>query len=76
MVALIILRSHIMKQYSEVVWKFSFLSLFVLLMLLGVMNTRSHAGTPKYIFYFIGDGMASVQIHAAEAYFGRPPRKG
>ena len=57
-----------MKQYSEVVWKFSFLSLFVLLMLLGVMNTRSHAGTPKYIFYFIGDGMASVQIHAAEAY--------
>ena len=25
-------------------------------------------GAPKYIFYFIGDGMASVQIHAAEAY--------
>jgi len=23
---------------------------------------------PKYVFYFIGDGMASVQIHAAEAY--------
>ena len=23
---------------------------------------------PKYIFYFIGDGMASAQIHAAEAY--------
>ena len=22
----------------------------------------------KYVFYFIGDGMASVQIHAAEAY--------
>ncbi len=23
---------------------------------------------PKYVFYFIGDGMANVQIHAAEAY--------
>ncbi|MFO8082901.1 MAG: alkaline phosphatase [Desulfobacterales bacterium] len=23
---------------------------------------------PKYVFYFIGDGMASIQMHAAEAY--------
>ena len=23
---------------------------------------------PKYVFYFIGDGMASIQVHAAEAY--------
>ena len=57
-----------MKQYCNLMWKFSSLSLFVLLILLGLMNAKSHAGTPKYIFYFIGDGMASVQIHAAEAY--------
>lgn len=25
-------------------------------------------GTPKYVFFMIGDGMASVQIHTAEAY--------
>ncbi|WP_051085645.1 alkaline phosphatase [Desulfobacter curvatus] len=29
---------------------------------------RSRTTDPKYIFYFIGDGMANVQIHAAEAY--------
>jgi alkaline phosphatase len=57
-----------MKQNFRVVWKFSSLSLFFLLILLGLMNTKSHADGPKYIFYFIGDGMASVQIHAAEAY--------
>ncbi|WP_210424592.1 alkaline phosphatase [Marichromatium bheemlicum] len=28
------------------------------------------SAAPKYIFYFIGDGMASAQIHAAEAYLG------
>lgn len=27
-------------------------------------------GDAKYVFYMIGDGMASVQIHAAEAYLG------
>jgi alkaline phosphatase len=27
-----------------------------------------HGKGPKYIFYFIGDGMASPQIHATEAY--------
>ena len=57
-----------MKQYFNTIWKFSSLSLFFLLILLGLTNTKSYAGTPKYIFYFIGDGMASVQIHAAEAY--------
>ena len=25
---------------------------------------------PKYIFYFIGDGMATPQVHATEAYLG------
>lgn len=29
---------------------------------------RTNSPSPKYVFYFIGDGMASVQIHAAEAY--------
>lgn len=28
----------------------------------------SNSNTAKYIFYFIGDGMASPQIHATEAY--------
>ncbi|MEJ2110892.1 MAG: alkaline phosphatase, partial [Acidobacteriota bacterium] len=28
------------------------------------------AAHPKYIFLFIGDGMAGAQIHAAEAYLG------
>ena len=26
------------------------------------------AGTPKYIFYYIGDGMGMGQVMAAEAY--------
>ncbi|HSW38336.1 MAG TPA: hypothetical protein VLL97_02450 [Acidobacteriota bacterium] len=25
-------------------------------------------GQPKYIFFFLGDGMASAQIQSAEAY--------
>ncbi|WP_319523795.1 alkaline phosphatase [uncultured Desulfosarcina sp.] len=30
---------------------------------------NTHSGNlPKYVFYFIGDGMANVQVHAAEAY--------
>ncbi|WP_321530855.1 alkaline phosphatase [uncultured Desulfuromonas sp.] len=34
-----------------------------------VAGTTSYNGSaPKYIFYFIGDGMASPQIHATEAY--------
>ncbi len=44
------------------------LTLFALLLLLGVTGTQGNAAEPKYVFYFIGDGMASVQIHAAEAY--------
>ncbi|EFK08922.1 alkaline phosphatase family protein [delta proteobacterium NaphS2] len=57
-----------MKSYSKKFFKFSCLTSFALLILLGVTSTTSHAGTPKYIFYFIGDGMANVQVHAAEAY--------
>jgi alkaline phosphatase len=34
----------------------------------GPPKSKQHYTPPKYIFYFIGDGMASVQIHAAEAY--------
>src|SRR5512138_3861766 len=31
-------------------------------------ESLSTGARPKYVFLFIGDGMASVQIHAAEAY--------
>lgn len=31
-------------------------------------GAHSHGKGPKYIFYFIGDGMASPQIHVTEAY--------
>jgi len=31
-------------------------------------NQACRQDAPKYVFLFIGDGMASVQIHAAEAY--------
>ncbi len=31
---------------------------------------RTSADGPKYIFYFIGDGMAAPQVHATEAYLG------
>jgi alkaline phosphatase len=56
-----------MKLCSKAIWKFSYV--FILsLILLGATSAPGHAGTPKYIFFFIGDGMASVQIHAAEAY--------
>nr|WP_320189972.1 alkaline phosphatase [uncultured Desulfobacter sp.] len=34
-------------------------------------RTKRNKANPKYIFYFIGDGMASVQIHAAEAYLAQ-----
>jgi len=33
-----------------------------------IRSNGSAGNQPKYIFYFIGDGMASTQIHAAEAY--------
>ncbi len=32
--------------------------------------TQSNS-SPKYVFYFIGDGMANVQIHAAETYLAQ-----
>ncbi|MCG8550525.1 MAG: alkaline phosphatase, partial [Desulfobacterales bacterium] len=34
-------------------------------------RTKRNKANPKYIFYFIGDGMASVQIHAAESYLAQ-----
>ncbi len=33
-----------------------------------LLQGTAHADVPKYVFYFIGDGMASPQIHATEAY--------
>lgn len=45
--------------------KAGFLGIFISLSLL---ISSSWAAAPKYVFYFIGDGMASPQIHATEAY--------
>ena len=39
-------------------------------------NTTTSYKTPKYIFYFIGDGMAQVQINLAEAALNDPDFKG
>ena len=34
----------------------------------GARNPDNFRGAAKYVFYFIGDGMSTPQIHAAEAY--------
>ena len=46
------------------------MTLSVLLLLAGMASAQVTPleGTPKYVFFMIGDGMAPVQIHAAEAY--------
>ena len=42
--------------------------------------TAAMADMPKYVFFFVGDGMSSAQIQATEAYLtdhttaARPPR--
>lgn len=38
------------------------------LAMLSLTSTTALANTPKYVFFFVGDGMASSQIQAAEAY--------
>lgn len=35
---------------------------------LWVLTSAAHAVNPKYIFFFLGDGMANSQIQATEAY--------
>ena len=40
--------------------------LFALIALL--VSATAWAGAPKYVFFFLGDGMSSTQIQAAEAY--------
>jgi alkaline phosphatase len=57
-----------MKKYLKLKFKLYCFSVFALMMLFCAATAKSHAAAPKYVFYFIGDGMASVQIHAAEAY--------
>ncbi|GAB6096910.1 alkaline phosphatase [Desulfatiferula olefinivorans] len=37
-------------------------------LLLGLSTGSAMAGMPKYVFFFLGDGMSSSQIQAAEAY--------
>jgi alkaline phosphatase len=39
-------------------------------------NSITEYKTPKYIFYFIGDGMAQVQVNLAEAALNDPGFKG
>jgi alkaline phosphatase len=36
--------------------------------MLTMTSTTALANTPKYVFFFVGDGMSSSQIQAAEAY--------
>ncbi|WP_321283812.1 alkaline phosphatase [uncultured Vibrio sp.] len=43
------------------------MGIWTALVLLSIAATVS-ANTPKYIFFFIGDGMSTAQIQAAEAY--------
>jgi len=40
----------------------------VLSVLLMLMATASWAGQPKYVFFFLGDGMSATQVQATEAY--------
>jgi len=34
----------------------------------GLMGAAAHAGVPKYVFFFLGDGMSTAQVNAAEVY--------
>ncbi len=49
--------------------KFSRNSLIPLMtVVMMLIATSAFAKTPKYVFFFLGDGMANAQIQAAEAY--------
>jgi alkaline phosphatase len=37
-----------------------------------VDSVKSQSRPAKFVFYFIGDGMASAQVHATEAYLASP----
>jgi len=45
--------------------RFGYLAAFAMLTM---TSTTVIAATPKYVFFFVGDGMSSAQIQAAEAY--------
>jgi len=40
----------------------------ILAVVVAFVATAAHADQPKYVFFFLGDGMASAQIQATEAY--------
>jgi alkaline phosphatase len=44
------------------------LCMVVLALWVGVAATTASADMPKYVFFFLGDGMANSQIQATEAY--------
>ena len=45
--------------------RFGYLAAFAMLIM---TSTTAFAANPKYVFFFVGDGMSSAQIQAAEAY--------
>jgi alkaline phosphatase len=44
------------------------MSCFAVLTAVTLMSTAAMAEMPKYVFFFVGDGMSSAQIQATEAY--------
>lgn len=44
------------------------INLLLLLVLATTLSALAQAGIPRYIFYFIGDGMGPVEVMAAELY--------
>ncbi len=44
------------------------LQILMLALLILAVAAVSHAGEPKYVFFFLGDGMSSTQIQATEAF--------
>ena len=58
----------------------SSLNILMAVVLFGIPGPAGQAGNPgglqsspaKFVFYFIGDGMASPQVHATEAYLASP----
>ena len=51
---------------------FKIAGFFALLLLFSLCNAYAdNSGKAKYVFFFIGDGMALPQIHATEAYLAQ-----
>ncbi len=44
------------------------LAAVTLALVMGLAAVAAHANQPKYVFFFLGDGMSSTQLQATEAY--------